>query len=335
MIPVPPTSEGAGITIRPWAARDAAAVDALLSSERGDDPTARLLFAAHGAARDGSGAFRRTLVAEIDRQIVAAATVWEYWLHPARWRLAVHVRPEYRRRGIGGVLFRRLLAAVASRGPRPWQAATSADDGAGLGFLARHGFRSLMRTKLGELDPAALGRTAWGELEAAAAAVTEAGYRIVALPELPADLPLRPSLASLHAEVYRQTHRWNPPAELSEEDAEHLFLGDDLIPGSLFVALAGDRPVGVASLRLGPSPGDRELGWIGVDGGHRDRAAPLTAGLLGRCLAQARAHRRRVRLEIDEANRHLWRLVEGLAVPWEPDWLTHARAAPSRPPSGE
>lgn len=329
MIPLSPPPDSVGIAIRPWAAYDAPAVDTLLVTVWGHDPAARLVFAEHGAARDEPGAFRRTLVAQTGGRILAVATVWENPLHPARWRLVAHVCPRHRRCGIGSALFARLLAEVAPRGSRPWQSATRADDDAGRRFLAHHGFRLIMRTRLGELETSALGETAWTTLDAATAGVTEAGYRIVALPDLAVDAPLRPSLASLHGKIYRQAHGWNPPAELSEDDARRLFLGDDLIPDSLFVALADDRPVGVASLRLGATPGDRDLGWIGVAEGHPDRAASLIAALLGRCLKQVHAERLPIRVEVDEADRHLWRLVDGLPVRWEPDWLTFARPDPA------
>lgn len=240
-----------------------------------------------------------------------------------------HVDPGFRRRGVGSALFGRLLAEVAPGVLRPWQSATRANDDAGRAFLARHGFRPLMRTRLGTLDPARVDEATWGTLDAATAAATEAGYRIVALPDLPANALPRPSVASLHAEIYRQSHGWNPSAVLSEDAAHRLFLGDDLIPASLFVALADDRPVGVASLRFGENHIDRELGWIGVANEHRGRAAPLTAALLGRCLTHARAEGRPIRVEVDEADRHLWRLVDGLPIPWEPDWLTFARPDPS------
>jgi GNAT superfamily N-acetyltransferase len=324
-----PKAEGEGLAIRPWAAWDAPAVDALLANIWGHDPPSLRAFSKHGSPRDETDAFRRTLVATSDGRLVGVATAWENPLHPARWRLVAHVDPGLRRRSVGSALFGRLLAEVAPCGPRPWQSATGADDDAGRAFLAHHGFRPLMRTRLGEVNPAALGESVWAALDAANAAATAAGYHIVALPDLAAGASLRPSLASLHAEIYRQTHNWNPPAALSADDARRLFLGDDLIPESLFVALADDRPVGVASLRRGESPEDRELGWIGIGQGHHHRANTLIAALLGRCLTHAQTSSGPVRVEVDEADWHLWRMLDGLPVRWEPDWLTFARPDPA------
>lgn len=58
-----------------------------------------------------------------------------------------------------------------------------------------------------------------------------------------------------------------------------------------------------------------------------DDAAAVAAGTdavdaaLGRCLAQARREGWRLHLEVDEADRWLWRLAPRLAARWEDDWL--------------
>jgi GNAT superfamily N-acetyltransferase len=317
---------------RPWASTDADAVASLVAAAWPHDALARSLFSVHGPARAAPGAFSRTVVDEVDGAVVGVGTVREYWLHPARWRIALHVAAPHRRRGIGSALLACLLAMVPAGDARPIQAATRADDLAGRAFLRRHGFRLVMRTRLGLLDPAHVGQDRWAEMEGATRRVEVAGYRIEPVPDLASDPARRRALAALHAEVYRLAHRWNPPAPSSEEDAATLFLGEDLLPDALFIATAAGTSVAVASLRRGAHPAEVELGWVGASGAHRSRADDLVAALAGACLDRALASGRAVRVEVDEADRPLWRLVDALPVAWEPDWLTFARtAAPARP----
>lgn len=314
---------------RPWAADDAPAVAVLLSAIWGHDPTAHAVFSVHGAARDESGLFGRTLVAEIGGDVAGVGTVRESRLHPARWRVVLHVHPAHRRRGVGAALFEGLIRELADREPRPLQAATRADDGAGRWFLDRRGFRLLMRTRRGTLNPRAIHRAQRRAFAAATARVTAAGYRLVAGSDLRLAADPTRALAALHAEVYRLAHAWNPVAPLSKTEAVALFLDpDDLIPAALFVAVTGDAPVAVASLRRGRSPGGVDLGWVGAVGAHRGWGADLAAALVGRCLGYAADEGWAVRVEVDEADAHLWRLVGALPVVWEPDWLTFATPGP-------
>jgi len=312
-----------GWRLRGWSASDHAAVDRILTEIWGDDPAALASFRVHGPASDESGAWSRTLVAESGGDVVGVGTAREYWLHPARWRLAVHVRPGARRRGIGGALFDRLVAGLPMADPRPLQAATRENDADGVRFLGRRGFRLLMRTRLGALDPndvVAADRAAWLAAEDRIAA---AGYRVAAMPDLGAGIEA--ALAALHAAIYRAGHGGNPPVPIDDDLARDLFLGDDLIPDALFAAVAGGLPAGIASLRRGDDAGGFDLGWIGAGPGHAEHAGDLCAALLGRCLDAARRRGWRLRVEVDEADAGVWRQLGGLPVAWEPDWVTWHR----------
>lgn len=55
---------------------------------------------------------------------------------------------------------------------------------------------------------------------------------------------------------------------------------------------------------------------------HQTHAALLTTALVGRCLAIAARHDALIRLEVDEADLHLWTLMEQLPVVAEPDWFS-------------
>ncbi len=104
-----------------------------------------------------------------------------------------------------------------------------------------------------------------------------------------------------------------------------LFLGDDLIPEALFVATFERQPVALASLRRADRSQAFELGWVGVSHRHQERAPELTLALVGRCIAYARDRDTVIDIEVDEEDRHLWRLVSELPLNAEPDWLTFTR----------
>ena len=304
----------APVPIRSWLARDAAAVDELLTENVGHDPPARAAFSIHGPEQDAPGARSRTLIAEAQGRVVGVGTAWEYWLHPTRWRVAIHVRSRHRRRGIGSALFAALVVSASRVERRPWQVAARADDEPGLRFLGSLGFAPLMRTHLGPVNPASIAPRLRREAAAAATRVEAAGYRMAPLAGASDPDQMR-RLAALHLDIYRRGHQWSPLGPVSPAAASRLFLdAADVIPSALDVAWAGQTPAAVASLRRSPpvSPDIPtrlvDLGWVGTAAAFAPDAPELVPALLDRCLRQAEVEGWTVRVEIDEADRLLWGL---------------------------
>ncbi len=278
--------------------------------------------------------------------IIGVGTVDEAAFAPARWRLSLQVHPDHRRRGVGSALLRHLAAIAAARDTRSLQIGLRAGAHASLEFLTHRGFRHLMRTRLGTIAPipiptrAPLPPIASESLSGSARAVRPGRerapslhWRIAPLPSLTHIPDIATQIATLHTSIYRQTHAWSPPAPIiTSKQAETAFLGPDLIPDALFVALADETPIGIASLRRGLTLGDIDLGWTGVLAGLATAAPALTATLLDRCLVYARARGWTVRIEVDEADHVLWRLINALPVANEPDWLNLERIPSSSSP---
>ncbi len=307
--------------IVPWSDAHPHEIARLLDVVRPDDPLARVLADVHGPDRDGDGRFRRSLVAARADRIVGVGTVWEADLHPARWRLSIQVHPSARREGVGTALLNVLLALGTARDHRPFQAATRADNAAGMGLLRRQAFAPLMRTRIGRLDPAAMAADDGDRFDAM-------GYRVVAFPDRPVVVSAQ-SVADIHAEAYARSHAtWNPVRPLDAAERIDLFLGDDLIPDALFLALAGDEVAGFGSLRAGAGPGDVDLGWVGVATGHEDRAKSIISAVVGRCLDRARRDGMVMSVEVDDADLAVSALLDTLPIGWEPDWLAFARPGP-------
>ena len=79
-----------------------------------------------------------------------------------------------------------------------------------------------------------------------------------------AELPhLENELASLHHELYAQSHSFNPPKQVTLDEAKSVYLRD-LIPEAMFVALRDGQPIGVSSLR--GEADEHELVWSGTLG---------------------------------------------------------------------
>lgn len=315
---------------RSLCAADAPAVAELLAAVHAQAPTEVSAPTIHEPANDERSGYRRTLVAEADGDLIGVGTIWDYWLHPARWRLALHVHPNARRRGVGTALLEQLTSMIPSRDVRPLQAATSAGNTAGRQFLHRSGFDLLMRTRLGTVDPSIAIAAIRPEIDDATERATRTGYRIATLADESIATSWTDELADLHAEIYRLGHDWNPPASITNADARRLFMDEDeLIPEAFYVGLIDDRPGAVASLRRGETLDKLDLGWVGVAARHQDYRDEFAVALVGRCLTYSAERHETLSVEVDETDGPLWDLINKLPVALEPDWLTFARSMPS------
>ena len=70
----------------------------------------------------------------------AAAVVWESWATPAGFPISVHVIPEARRKGIGGLLVDAALAMIEGEADGLWTLGRIDETGAAADFLRARGF---------------------------------------------------------------------------------------------------------------------------------------------------------------------------------------------------
>lgn len=305
---------------------DEPSVAALLAAMFNHNPAEFTEPSVHGPSLDEPGRYRRTLVVETNDNLVGLGTIWEYWLHPARWRLAIHVRPGARQRGVGTSLLDQLVGLVPGQDQRPLQVALSADNTTGQRFLTRSGFSPLMRTRRGTVNPHLAHAAVQAECSAAIERLTRAGYRIRMLSDGGTATRQIGALADLHADIYRLGHAWNPIPSITGADARRLFMDEnEIIPDAFAFGLLDDQPVAVASLRRGPTAGTLDLGWVGVTTPHWPLREAFTVALVGRCLASVAGRFADLTVEIDETDAPLRNLMGRVPVRWDADWLTFSR----------
>lgn len=256
------------------------------------------------------------VVAWDDLRIVGCGRLYRTWLHPMRWRIAIHVTPRERRQGIGSSLLAKLCHQLAGDVDHELQASASAANASAIGFLEAAGFKLLMTTRIGVLSSET-------EFEDIMGAVLPGDIRIATLAQ---DPYLLKSTAHLHERVYRDLHRWNPPIQLSLNEKIELFLDStELMPEHQFIALRHEIPIGIASLRRLSVANTCDFGWIGVVDVPDHLAIQVHEALWGHCLTAARTSNMAIHVEIDHADRLSTHLSGALPICWEPDWLTYHR----------
>lgn len=256
------------------------------------------------------------VVACKDTDIVGCSRMYRSWLHPLRWRIAIHVTPHQRRQVIGTSLFAESNRRLPGDTSRDVQASISATNAQAVAFLKASGFEPLMTTRIGVLKHDAV-------MKNSLRSQIPDSIRIVTLAQKP---ELCSNIAHVHDRVYRDQHLWNPPVPLNLAQKRDLFLDpNELMPEHQFIALYGETPVGVASLRRLPVANECDFGWIGVVDLPDHLAIHVHASLWSLCLTAAHISRLAIHFEIDLADRLSTLTSNELPIEWEPDWLTFHR----------
>lgn len=255
-------------------------------------------------------------------QIVGAARTSRRWLHPQRWRLAIHVAPDWRRQGIGTDLLDAIIARIPGQ-DRELQASIFSGNDAANALLRHAGFELLMTTRLGTLHVAEI-PIAWRErCHRARHSLERQGLHVDTLQAKP---DLFQQTALFHERIYRDQHAWNPPRALTAADCDELFMDQiEFEPAMQFLVLNGEALCAVASLRYTQARHHLDFGWIGlVDVPPKYRMAVYRA-LLGTCLDAAIRRNASISLEIDRVDPHLNAIIDELPVAWDDTWLMYRR----------
>jgi L-amino acid N-acyltransferase YncA len=236
-----------------------------------------------------AGAGLELWVAEEGGRIVGELAAWEYWDRPgaAAWGALVEVADEARGRGIGSLLYAHLMSRLSSRGIRQLLADVREDRPDGMAFAIARGFRPSGRVD--RFSRLAVAEARIGGLEAVEEKLCREGIRIATLAELGPDDEI--FLRALHA-MHEAAMAEVPTSVAFETRPYEQWLHRTLryqgnSPETIWIALDGDCPVGVARVR-------REAeGWLnnafsGVDRAYRGRG--IGTALKVRSILWAREH---------------------------------------------
>jgi mycothiol synthase len=225
----------------------------------------------HDDSRDRAFLFER-FVAEAEGLIVASCFVSE----PVKTReaglyfIAINVLPEREQRGIGAACYEHALGMLRARRPAILKSSTREDKPRGIRFLEKRGFRGVMREQMARLD---LSRFDGARFADKAEAVRARGIEIVTLDALrERDPEWRTKLWDLDWSIHRDVPAPEPHARQSFESFTASFAAPGFLSDAYFVALDGDRLVGLTHLlRAKADPDTLASGLTGVVRSHRRR----------------------------------------------------------------
>jgi GNAT superfamily N-acetyltransferase len=289
-------------TIRPYAEQDTAHVTVLLEATWSHDPTMLAIYRQMHRDWPAGSSIRRTLVAEHEAAIVGVATLFESTIHPCTLFAAINVAAGWQRQGIGSRLFHELERLGDHR---PWLVKITLRDQAGVSFCQKRGFYRAISTLTGVLDPCHAAVQRW----ISTLPDVLPGYQIA---PFDADTISLADVALLHAAIYRQAHRWNPPVVEQTAAALKRFCGPGVIEGSECCVWRDQQLVGAGHLITHPFQPDSDEAYL-VQLGVVDLPPPDTHALIGalvRCLlAFAAEQGLSVRFEADDADQPLYALL--------------------------
>lgn len=208
-------------------------------------------------ARRPPGRMHRALVA-LDRDEVVGygfVQVPDVAAREGRLRIRVLVPPERRRRGLGRALYDALRAIASEAGATELVTEARSTDEDAAPFLANRGFveyhrRIENRLSMSDVDPATIGRAIDRHVDALfASGVRVATFRQLALVQGDAARRLYDLDATLWADVpFGLTGTLPSFEEYLAAEIAH----PDFLPAATFIALDGDRWIGVSALVRGP-----------------------------------------------------------------------------------
>jgi mycothiol synthase len=309
--------------IRDFTPDDYAASAELVSAAFADYPISEKEMRFADAHRDPRCLMRRW-IAEGDGRMVGGAQVGqsEWMYHPQKFHLMVIVHPEQQGQGIGAALYDHLMAQLAPRDPISLQSQAREDCQRAVRFLLDRGFVETQRAWESRLDVAGFD---FAPFEGAEARASTAGIEIRPVSDLQALPDWSRTLYDLEWELAQDvphTEELTQP-EFAQWERKHL-LNPNSLPEGYFVALDGERMVGMSQLWKSQAGSDLRVGLTGVRREYRRRGIALALKL-----ATIRFARQRGVPELktwnEINNRAMLAINEALGFVKQPAWIEYTK----------
>lgn len=264
--------------------------------------------------------------AEIDGQVVATSSFanipWYY--HPQQFEIGVIVHPEYRRRGIGARVYLGLVAELGPYNPLKLRGYIREDHIKSMRFARQRGFVEEVRAWESRLDVVGFDPTRFA---GAAERVAAQGIRITTARELSAGDPeFWTKLYEMDIAATYDVPMPEPYTPASFEQWMQWFNNaPNYLPDAYFVAVDGDRLVGVSSLWSREAGDYLDTGFTAVSREYRGRGIALALKLCAIDYAR-RVGAPEIRTDNASTNRPMLRINEALGFVKQPAWITMVKA---------
>ena len=321
------TAAGHAVRIRPFNFdddRDYRAIVAIENAIHPDTPSSVTAWKHWDRNRESKYLFRRYL-AEKDGLVVAAGsyghTAWSY--QPDKYFIYVAVNPEQQRQGIGSTFYDFIHGQLVPLRPQKLTSHTREDRKWAMRFLEMRGYKPVMRVPVSRLESAAFDATRFaGKLQR----VQESGITIKTLRQLAEEDPdWEHKVYELEWECVQDVPSPDPHTKRPfERFKEGTLKSPNLLPDAWFVAVDGDRYVGLSVLWRNLSTDKLlETGLTGVVRSHRRRG--IATALKVHAIQYAHAHGQAAIVTDNEENNPMFQLNLQLGFKPQPAYLDYAK----------
>jgi len=279
------------------------------------------------------GRFRSKLAVEDRRSggVVAygdlAHTSFNY--HPHKYSISATVDPAFQGHGIGTELYSLLERDARGRGAICLWATVRADDGPGVQFFERNGFRTLRTTWRSRLDLVTADRSA---LPDRSTALARQGLRFTTLAAEGGErAEVRRRLYELSRAASKDVPRVGDYTPVSFEQFVQIDIENpSTLPEAFFLAAHDSTYVGMTTLER--EPARRDTFHVGFTATHPDfRGRGIASELKRRAVEYARDRGIRFLVTLnDSLNRPIWAINEKLGFRTVTTWLDGEKALDPR-----
>ena len=260
-------------------------------------------------------------VAEVDGEIVGVALYQQHpgQYHPRKYYLELGVLPAYRRRGIGGALYRKLREELEPRDPIALRGGTREHWADSVAFLQRRGFEEEMRSWESRLDLSTFHPDA---LAAHLAAAEAAGYAFQSFVDLAADPERDQKLYEIVKVARRDIPSAEPLTDLTYEQWKKGIDRPQFFPEAYMVAIKDGQMVGVSTMWTTDEADVAETGVTAVLREHRGAGVAKALKVKALGVVKAMGGYRKVKTWNATTNGPMLAINEWLGFVRQPAWIS-------------